>query len=85
LTAKIADVSGTIFVQFMGDMGNNVMNGTSARDFKDLKEAGSFEDVKEFLNSCCYKVRSYINSVTLIIGAFNSSESNCRHLQRWCS
>ena len=38
LTAKIADVSGTIYVQFLREMGDHIMNGMSAKDFKDLKE-----------------------------------------------
>ena len=48
LTAKISDFSGNLFVQFMQDAGDHVMNGISAEQFKELKELSSAEQMKEF-------------------------------------
>jgi hypothetical protein len=68
LTAKLADSSGSLFVQFPRELGEPIMNGLSAKDFQDLKEraASSGEDVdrtiKQYLaDNVYFKVRTLLS------------------------
>ncbi len=52
LNAKVADLSGSIFVQFTRELGNEIMNGMTARqflDFKDTLGSNTDEGIRNFL------------------------------------
>ena len=52
LMAKIADLSGSIYIQFTRELGDAIMNGMSARQFLELKESfGSDQEagIRNFL------------------------------------
>ena len=49
LSAKIADNSGNTFVTFPKELGDEIMGGLSAVDFKNLKEDSSPEHLKNFV------------------------------------
>jgi hypothetical protein len=38
LTAKIADLSGQIYMQFPRELGDQIMGGMTAKDFQEFKE-----------------------------------------------
>ena len=38
MSAKIQDFSGDFYVQFIKELGDPIMNGMSAKDFKEFKE-----------------------------------------------
>lgn len=52
ISAVIADVSGQITVQFAREIGNHILDGLTASEFKNLKES---QDTKEFIFNCLYK------------------------------
>jgi replication factor A1 len=56
LSAKISDPSGSVFVSFPRELGDSIMNGMTATEFKDFKEDKSMDEFKEFLNTCCFRV-----------------------------
>lgn len=47
-TARVSDLSGNCFLQFMGESGDAVMGMTST-EFKNLKEHAGVEEIKEIL------------------------------------
>lgn len=49
LSAVIADVSGNVIVQFPRELGDPIMDGLSASEFKKMKEEQSEDEVKEFV------------------------------------
>ena len=49
LSAVFADVSGQMNLAFPRELGNNIMDGYTASEFKDLRDSG--ENIKEFINS----------------------------------
>ena len=51
LSAKISDLSGSIYIQFPRELGDPIMGGMSAKDFRDFKEANSHdpEAVRNYL------------------------------------
>ena len=57
LTAKISDFSGNLYVQFMQDAGDHVMNGNNAEQFRDFKENSDANEVKDFFQKCQFKVK----------------------------
>ncbi len=38
LTAKISDLSGSLYIQFPRELGDSIMNGKSAKEFQEFKE-----------------------------------------------
>ena len=51
LSARISDTSGSVFVSFLREAGEFIMNGISAKDFREMKESTSNTDeIKDFLN-----------------------------------
>lgn len=56
LNVKISDASGSIFVSFPRELGEPIMNGLTAEQFKTLKEESEPEELKEFLNKCTFNV-----------------------------
>jgi hypothetical protein len=61
LSAKVADSSTSTFISFPREMGDAVLDGMSARDFKEMKESRGpdSEEMKEFFYGCQYKVRKF--------------------------
>ena len=47
-TAKITDLSGNVFLSFMGDTGDTIMGMTGA-EFKRYKENHSPDDIRDYL------------------------------------
>ena len=41
LSAKISDLSGSMYIQFARELGDVIMGGKSAGEFRDFKEANS--------------------------------------------
>ena len=62
LSAVISDVSGNILVQFPRELGDQIMNGMSAAEFKELRESSS--DQKSWLehikSNCEFKHHSIL-------------------------
>jgi len=60
LSALISDVSGNVLVQFPRELGDSIMGGKSATEFKQMKdecEGESDQDrIKEFFHACTFKV-----------------------------
>ena len=54
MSAKIQDLSGDIYISFIRDLGDPIMNGLSAKDFLSYKESNDPEEVKEFIKGCYY-------------------------------
>jgi len=56
LSALINDVSGSVLVQFPRELGDPIMNGKSASEFKLLKEQLKDDPVqiKDFLSTCYF-------------------------------
>mmetsp|Transcript_34778 Transcript_34778/g.25930 ORF Transcript_34778/g.25930 Transcript_34778/m.25930 type:complete len:163 (+) Transcript_34778:730-1218(+) len=52
LTVKVADLSGSFFLQAMGAVGEDIL-GVPAEDFKQFRESHPYEEVKDYLNQCC--------------------------------
>ena len=50
LSAVIADVSGNVIVQFPRELGDPIMGGLSASEFKQMKEEKTEEEVKDFVD-----------------------------------
>jgi Fe-S cluster biosynthesis and repair protein YggX len=48
LSARIQDVSGFTYVSFPRELGDSIMNNVSAKDFMDMKETKSPEEMKTF-------------------------------------
>lgn len=60
-----------MFVQFAREMGDQIMNGMTASEFRDLKEKIQPEDMKLFIaEECLYKV-CYIHYLTIVSVSFN--------------
>jgi len=56
LSALISDVSGNVMVQFPRELGDAIMDGMSATEFKAMKdEEKDPEKLKEFFHSCTFK------------------------------
>ena len=49
ISAVFADVSGQITLSFAREIGNTIMDGYTAEEFKAIKESG--ENLKEFIKS----------------------------------
>ena len=62
LSAVISDVSGNILVQFPRELGDQIMNGMSATEFKQLKESSSDQKtwLKHIKNNCEFKHHSIL-------------------------
>ncbi len=59
ITAKISDISGHAFVQFTRELGDQVMGGVKAKDFKDMRENHmNPEELKEFFYNLQFQVLS---------------------------
>jgi hypothetical protein len=58
LTAKITDVSHSLFISFCRELGDIIMGGMTATEFKDFKEAhrDSPEAIKELVRDLTFKV-----------------------------
>lgn len=57
LTAKLSDVSGSLFIQFPRDLGDSIMNGMSAKQLMEFKETHrDIEEVKELTRSFQFTV-----------------------------
>ena len=56
LSALINDVSGSVLVQFPRELGDPIMNGKSAAEFKLLKEELKDDPtrIKDFLQTCYF-------------------------------
>ncbi len=59
LSALISDVSGSVMVQFPRELGDPIMGGMSAPEFKQLKDdlKDQPEKLKSFFLNCAFKVR----------------------------
>ena len=49
LSAVFADVSGNVIVQFPRELGDSIMGGLSASEFKQMKEEKTDEQIKDFV------------------------------------
>ena len=56
LNAKIADSSSNTYISFPRELGDAIMNGKSASEFKDMKENMTPENLKVFFQECYYQV-----------------------------
>jgi hypothetical protein len=56
INAKFSDLTGNCFIQFLRENGDQIMNGKTAQEFKELKEEIQPEELKEFIYNCSYKV-----------------------------
>ena len=66
LSALISDVSGNVMVQFPRELGDNIMNGMPAQEFKKLKDdSNEPEALKEFFHACTFKVGTLYISIVL--------------------
>ena len=72
LNVKFTDLSGSIFITFPKELGDPLMNGLSASNFKNFREeyggasnAGMMddqnEDIRDFFYQTQFKVRSTLN------------------------
>lgn len=64
MSAKIQDFSGDVYVQFIKELGDPIMNGMTAKEFKDFKETNDQNEVKEFIKTCYYKTHSIVVKVS---------------------
>ena len=60
LTAKIQDLSGSVFICFPKELGNPIMNGMAAEEFKNFKDNelnnyGTPEEKEEALKEFFYQ------------------------------
>ena len=55
LTAIISDLTGDMFIQFPRELGDPIMNGMSAPDFKSFRDENDPELVKQYVHSCLFK------------------------------
>ena len=55
LSAVIADISGNAIIQFPRELGDPIMNGYKASEFKQLRDEKKVEYVKEFVETCQFK------------------------------
>ena len=64
LTAKISDLSDQMFISFLSQIGEPIMNGLSAQQLMEIKEEqkDNPEAIKELFQQCNYKVRIMIYS-----------------------
>lgn len=70
ITAKISDFSGSIYVSFISEMGEVIMNGMSATEFKEFKECNG-DGVKEWLmQNVEFKVRLIFNRTVFRVTPF---------------
>lgn len=60
LTAKVSDVSGSLFIQFPRELGDPIMNGMTADQFRHFKEDNTPEALKELVRQCQFNVRSFV-------------------------
>jgi hypothetical protein len=62
LSAVISDLSGSIIVQFPRELGDQIMNGISAAQFKNLKETSNDQKtwLKLIKNNCEFKHHSIL-------------------------
>lgn len=54
LTAKVSDLSGSLYVQFPRELGEPIMAGLNAKEFLELKERLDEGELRTFLNEKVY-------------------------------
>ena len=53
LQAVIADVSGNVIVQFPRELGDPIMNGLKAQEFKDFRDEKKVDVVRQYIKDNC--------------------------------
>ena len=70
LTAKVSDLSGSIYVQFPRELGEPVMGGMSAKEYQEFRERASRQgDIDQALRTLL--ADKVYNKVTIKIKSFN--------------
>ena len=83
LSALISDVSGSVMVQFPRELGDPIMGGMSAPEFKQLKDdlKDQPEKLKSFFLNCAFKVRKVPVDFFSNTKSFSRSEAATRSIQ----
>jgi len=78
LNTKISDLSGSLYVCFMRELGDPIMGGMSAKELKEFKEENSndIEKIKQLFAENTFKVR--INSNSLVLHLYFESEARLK-------